>query len=180
MIRRPLPLAAIASGFILTACASGDGTWPSLARRPGEAGGDCCGASAATPPTPTVPQTAPPPPAEAVPVPSAPAPASVDLDSLEKQLGEARAAWEAQRARAEAAVRAATGKSPGETAWAEAELELSRLEEKGAEFRDISDQIGVVTSPEQAVRLSGEALAAYDAHIAAFGALRQQLAPARK
>jgi hypothetical protein len=167
-VLRPSLIAVL---LVVTACASAGGEWPSLARRPGETGGSCC--PGVTPPAEPV---AVPPGSQPPPV--LPAPAPVDLAALEKRLDDARAAWARQAERSEAAVRAATGAGASDSAWAAAELELSRLEARGAEFREIADVIGVVTSPEQG-RAKAAADAAYAEHVTAFDRLRSVLAAAR-
>ena len=171
---RPLSLVpCLAAALGVAACASADGEWPSLARRPGEAGGGCCGDAVSQPPAPSPAKLAPAPTAAVI----------IDLAALGERLQRARAAWDAQHQRAVAAVDVATGPKPGETGAATAELEVSRLEENGSEFRDIADEAGVVTSPEQspqAAALAKQAQTAYDAHIAAFDALRRRLAAAAR
>lgn len=153
------------------ACASSAGEWPSLAHRPGEvaAPSPCDKPAAATATT----DAAPPPPAPPVAAPDA---TVIDIAATTRRLADTKSAWTEARRRAEAAVNAAGTAAPGETTWATAELELSRLESRGTEFRDIADGLrGVLTPLEQAAWLRADAEAAYDVHIATYNALRARL-----
>jgi hypothetical protein len=156
--------ATIAALCALAACASAGGSWPSLARRPG----------AAPPPGAAVPARQPSP-TPARPAGVAPA---VDVGAAAARLARVRASWQAQQVRAEAAVRAATAASAGDTALTTAELELSRLELHGAEFGDIADEVAVVTSSQQAREVGDAARVAQALHVATFDVLRRQLAAA--
>ncbi len=165
---------AIAALCALAACASAGGSWPSLARRPGAAPLPCGESAPALSPGATAPAPKP------VPTPAQPAgdAPAVDIDAAAARLDRVRTAWQAQRVRAEAAVRAASAASQGDTAPTTAELELSRLELHGAEFGDIADAVAVVTSSQQARAVADAARVAQALHVATFDALRRQLAAA--
>jgi hypothetical protein len=160
----------------LGACAS-SGSWPSLAYRPGEhaPGAPCDPAAIATA------ESAPPAPSPAT-QPAAPeAPAPVDLAAAARDLAAAKAEWSAQREKAEEAVEAAAGSDPGESRWATAQLELTRLDAIGSRFGEIANRLAVpgidaVTPPERAALLQG-AEAARAEHLSVFDALRARLAP---
>jgi hypothetical protein len=164
--------AFLAVSLLLGACAERGGTWPSLARVPGSPNAPC-GAAAesprAAPPAPRPCVAAPPAGTPAVQAPDRPAP---DLSALESRLATARKAWADQVNVAEAAVAAASRAGAGETAWAAAELQLSRLERAAAPFAEIAEAIA---GNDAATPLRSSAQAAWSRHLETFARLRSAL-----
>ena len=140
---RALPLLML----FLPACASADGKWPSLARRPGElAAAPVVSAPAADPAAP--------------PVTSGPATvAAARLTQVERDVVEAETRWKRQNATAQAAAAAARGAAASSEPWAKAQLELSRLEKAGAALADLRARLDSITG-ELAVASSGGATVA--------------------
>lgn len=118
MLRRiTLPLLAC-TAMALSACATDEGTYPSLAKRPGER------ITATWPPAP--------PPPEAPPPPLDPAAAN-RLDVLLSRIRGADARFQAKEGRARSLV-AAAGRSPmGSEAWSVATVAIAELEGARAE-----------------------------------------------
>lgn len=110
---RPAPLLLLCASLTLTACATNDGPYPSLAKRPQER------ITATWPPPP------PPPP---------PAPAPLEAATLERidlLLAEARSAdagFHAKEGRARRLVAAAAGAPMGSEAWSVASVAVAELE----------------------------------------------------
>ena len=118
MLRRiTLPLLA-AAAMVLSACATDEGTYPSLAKRPGER------VTATWPPAPPPPE-APPPPLD---------PATINrLDLLLAQVRSADARFHGKEGRARTLV-AAAGRAPmGSDAWSVATVAVAELEAARAE-----------------------------------------------
>jgi hypothetical protein len=119
MVRLPV-CAAILSALVLTACSSGEGAYPSLARRPAER---VLGSAPVVTPEPAVPL--------------APPPASADTTSRLARLTalarEAHARFAARRGRAEQLVSAAAGAAVASEAWAVATVALAELESARSE-----------------------------------------------
>ena len=113
MHRRFNPLWPLCASLALTACATDEGSYPSLAKRPQE----------------RITATWPPPPP---PVPPAPAPLEVaTLERLDLLLAQARSAdagFRAKEGRARSLVAAATGAAMGSEAWAVASVAVAELE----------------------------------------------------
>ena len=118
MLRRITPLLPACAALVLSACATNEGTYPSLAKRPGER------ISATWPPAPPAPE-APPPPLD---------PASLNrLDGLLAHVRSADARFHAKEGRARSLV-AAAGRAPmGSEAWSVATVAVSELEAARAE-----------------------------------------------
>ena len=155
--------AFLAVSLLLGACADRGGEWPSLARVPGSPDVPCGPAAESAVPA-ARPCVAAPPAAAA----SAPAP---DLPALEARLAAARSAWADQLKAAEAAVSAATRADTGESAWAAAELQLSRLERAAVPFGEVAEAAG--SESGAALRAAAEADRAR--HLEAFARLRSVL-----
>ena len=109
-----------------------------------------------------------PPAAEAT---STPAP-ELDLPALESRLAAVRGAWAEALKAAETAVAAAARADAGESAWAAAELQLSRLERAAVPFGEIAEALGGSESGA-ALRAATEAERAR--HLEAFARLRAAL-----
>lgn len=163
--------AFLAVALMLGACGDRGGEWPSLARVPGSPNVPC-GPAAESPPAsqPAGPRpcVAAPPAAEAPPAP-APAP---DLPALESRLAAARGAWAEALKAAETAVAAAARADAGESAWAAAELQLSRLERAAVPFGEIAEALG---GSESGAALRAAAEAEKARHLEAFARLRAAL-----
>lgn len=117
MHRFSLPV-LIATGLLLGACASDDGAYPSLARRPAER------VTATWPPAPPPPEPAPPPLERAT---------TDRLDLLVGQVRSADAKFHGKEGRTRALVSAARGAPMGSEAWSVATVSVSELESARAE-----------------------------------------------
>lgn len=110
---RTIPLLSLCASLVLTACATDEGTYPSLAKRPQE----------------RITATWPPPPP---PPPPAPAPLeTATLDRIDLLLAQARSAdagFRAKEGRARSLVAAAAGAPLGSEAWAVASIAVAELE----------------------------------------------------
>lgn len=110
---RTIPLLSLCASLVLTACATDEGTYPSLAKRPQE----------------RITATWPPPPP---PPPPAPAPLeAATLDRIDLLLAQARSAdagFRAKESRARSLVAAAAGAPLGSEAWAVASIAVAELE----------------------------------------------------
>lgn len=156
--------AFLAVSLMLGACADRGGEWPSLARVPGSPNTPC-GSAAESAPAGARPCVAAPS-AAAAPI-SAP-----DLPALEVRLAAARGAWADALKVAETAVSAAASADAGESAWAAAELQLSRLERAAAPFADVAEALA---GSESGATLRESAEADRARHIEAFARLRAML-----
>ncbi len=160
----------------LAACAPSRGAWPSLARVPGSPAVPCGAAAGAGAESPVVPGKARPcvgAPPTPTPGPAA-SPVTVDIAALEQRFAAARQAWTDQLEKTEAAAHAARSNA-GETAWAGAELELSRLEQRAAPFAQIAETLADAEPSARITALREAAVAARDEHLRAFGRLRATL-----
>ncbi len=118
MLRRITPLLPACAALVLSACATDEGTYPSLAKRPGER------VSATWPPAPPPPE-APPPPLDQT--------SLGRLDLLLAQVRNADARFHAKEGRAKNLV-ASAGRAPmGSEAWSVATVAISELEAARAE-----------------------------------------------
>ena len=153
--------AFLAVSLMLGACADRGGEWPSLARVPGSPNAPCGPASESAAPA-ARPCVAAPPVATA----STPAP---DLAALEARLTAARRAWANQLKASESAVSAAARAGAGESAWAAAELQLSRLERTAVPFGEVVDALA---GSESGAALRSAAEADRARHLEAFARLR--------
>lgn len=144
MMKRTASLAAALSALLaLPACASMDGSWPSL-RTPAErASGKCEQTQPALADTgETAPQPAAAAPAQAgtagTPAPQSAAPSvraiAARMAEEQRDFDAAAQEWNRQRAVAEKAAAAARGAAPASEPWATAELEISRLNQTAARF----------------------------------------------
>lgn len=110
---RPAPLLLVCASLVLTACATDEGSYPSLAKRPQE----------------RITATWPPPPP---PPPPAPAPLGQPvLDRVDLLVAEARSAdagFKGKEARARSLVAAAAGAPLGSEAWSVASVAVAELE----------------------------------------------------
>lgn len=110
---RAIPLLPLCASLVLTACATDEGTYPSLAKRPAER------ITASWPPP------APPPP----PAPAPLEPATLTrLDLLVAEARSADAGFRAKEGRARSLVSAAAGASMGSEIWADASVAVAELE----------------------------------------------------
>lgn len=160
--------AFLAVSLMLGACADRGGEWPSLARVPGSPNAPC-GPAAESAPAGARPCVAAPPPAVSTQAPDLPAP---DLTVLEARLSAARGAWADTLKAAESAVAAAAGADAGESAWAAAELQLSRLERAAAPFAEVAEALA---GSESGAALREAAEADRARHLEAFARLRSAL-----
>ncbi|WP_374595976.1 hypothetical protein [Sphingosinicella sp.] len=149
---------------MLGACADRGGEWPSLARVPGSPNAPC-GPAAESAPAGARPCVA------APPVTAAPIPAP-DLPALEARLAAARSAWADQLKVAGTAVSVAARADAGESAWAAAELQLSRLERAAAPFAEVAEALA---GSESGAALREAAEADRARHLEAFARLRSAL-----
>ncbi len=159
--------AFLAVSLMLGACADRGGEWPSLARVPGSPDAPC-GSVAESQPGKARPCVAAPPVGTPT---TAPALAAVDVAALESRLAAARTAWTEQLKATETSVATAARANAGESAWAAAELQLSRLERAAAPFEEIAALAG--SESGAAVRSAAEAERAR--HLETFARLRASL-----
>jgi hypothetical protein len=165
MTRRALPLLLLATAGC---AATADGSWPSLARRPGEIEAGSRGA--AEPAPATAPTAAPA---------GDPAPVAVAAGRTAEAAREFDAVlvrWQTQRTATEAAVAAARGAAPSSAAWAKAQLELTRLERLGSEIGDLRDRTDAIAGDLAQAAAGGSDVAAA---LAAAGALITRIEAAR-
>ena len=155
--------AFLAVSLMLGACADRGGEWPSLARVPGSPNAPC-GPAAESAPVGARPCVAAPPAAVSTPAP--------DLPALEARLAAARGAWADALRAAETAVSAAASAGAGESAWAAAELRLSRLERAAAPFAEVAEALA---GSESGAALREAAQADRARHLEAFTRLRSAL-----
>ncbi len=113
MLRRITPPLLACAALVLSACATDEGTYPSLAKRPGER------VTATWPPAP--------PPPEAPPAPLDPATVG-QLDLLLAQVRSADARFHSKEARARKVVAAAGRSAMGSEAWSVATVAVAELE----------------------------------------------------
>lgn len=139
----------------LAGCAAIGPDWPSLALRPSEKGG---GAAAEAAPA-AAPGDAP-----------APADASAAGAAVARDLNAAEARWRAQADALAKSLPAGRTPAEGSERWAEAQVELSRLEVIGAELADIALRAGAL--PADPGQLAVRANAALDRHRATALAAR--------
>lgn len=118
MVRRITPLLLASATLVLGACASDEGAYPSLAKRPAER------ITATWPPAPPPPPPAPPP--------LDPATAN-RLDGLLAQVSAADGRFAAKTARARSLVGAARKAAMGSEAWSVASIAIAELESARAE-----------------------------------------------
>jgi hypothetical protein len=156
--------AFLAVSLMLGACAGRGGEWPSLARVPGSPNAPCGPAAESAPAGARPCVAAPPVTAAAIPAP--------DLPALEARLAAARSAWADQLKVAEIAVSAAARADAGESAWAAAELQLSRLERAAAPFAEVAEALA---GSESGAALREAAEADRARHLEAFARLRSAL-----
>jgi len=139
-MRWPTPLLFL----MIAACASSSGPWPSLARRPVEAG--------ATAPAPAAPMVAAPPAKAAADTSVAPVwigPVSTDdiparLNTIARDLDDAAARIKQQQATTETAATAATNAKADSAGWANAQLELTRFERSGSQIDGVQDRLSAI------------------------------------
>jgi len=142
--------------FLLVAgCAAIGPDWPSLALRPSEQGG----AASAEPTASAAPEVAP-----------DPAMASTAGQAVAKDLNAAEAMWRAQADALAKALPAGRPPAEGSERWAEAQVELSRLEVIGSELEEIARRAEAL--PANPGRLAMRANAALDRHRATALAAR--------
>lgn len=113
MLRRFTPVVLACASLALGACASSDGPYPSLAKRPAER------ITATWPPAPPPPPPAPPP---------LDAATTSRLDRLLAEVRRADARFDGKQARTRSVVAAARGAAMGSEAWAVATVAVSELE----------------------------------------------------
>ncbi|WP_170151816.1 hypothetical protein [Sphingosinicella microcystinivorans] len=154
--------AFLAVSLMLAACADRGGEWPSLARVPGSPTPPC-GPAAESAPTGARPCVAAPPVVSA---------ATPDLPALEARLVAARGAWADTMKAAESAVAAAARAEAGESAWAAAELQLSRLERAAVPFAEVAEALA---GSESGAALRAAAEADRARHLETFARLRAAL-----
>lgn len=118
MVRRITPLLLASATLVLGGCASHEGAYPSLAKRPAER------ITATWPPAPPPPPPAPPP----------LDPATINrLDALLAQVSAADSRFTAKIARARTVVGAARDAALGSEAWSGASIAIAELESARAE-----------------------------------------------
>ncbi|MBB4633620.1 hypothetical protein [Sphingosinicella soli] len=163
--------AFLAVSMALGACSNRGGEWPSLARVPGSPNTPCGAAVESAPPA-ARPCVAAPPAGAIAPAQSETAAPAPDLSALEARLAAARSAWTDQLKTAESAVSSAARADSGESAWAAAELQLSRLEGAAVPFEEIADALA---GSESGTTLRLSAQADRQRHLDAFARLRSAL-----
>lgn len=140
-MRRIAPLACL----LVVACAAGDGTWPTLARRPGEV-------------TPMVPRPASGTPrpvepvaADALPAAVTPRPAPVVIDdvtaqlnTLARDLDDVASRLKQQRSALETATARARNAAADSEARGTVEVETTRLERIGGQVADLRDRLDAI------------------------------------
>lgn len=144
-----LPAVAL---ITLSACSAAGGRWPSLERRPAERANGLAADETAVTPAPIAPPR--------------------DLTQQRAALARAQAQWAEQKAAVDRALGEAHGAAPESPRWAEAEAQLSRLEDIALSFT----KTAAAAREADDAALLAEAQAAIGRHDAALLAARTVLA----
>lgn len=147
---------------LLSGCAGAmpEGRWPSLARRPGEMVQTAAAAAPVEPPAATVAAVS--------------AAAGPQLATIERDLAALDKRWRAQAVTTRGAVAAARGAAAESERWSDAQVELSRLEQIGAQLGDMRSRLDGVAGDLAASDGSAESLRRVGALITRLEGLRAE------